>query len=187
MLAGFEVEVGPGEPFLSVPWEGEGECERFLDLRAHPDLIDILPEAAEASLRDALVALNSESSRFFTAKCDLWREVALSGEEQGFFPHACCKRSSYIDVIFFDPLRRASFADAEGQMRNWVQHLRTIASDNASADFVLRACEIEGDRGFYWSVYVNGFGADEEDAQRHWREALDLVVRTMVAGPCPEQ
>jgi len=186
MLATFTVEIGAGLPRLSVPWRDSGNAEAsgFIDLRARPDMLASLPEAVDPALYGALAALNSPGSSLFTAKCDLWHESTFDEEEQGFFPTALRTCASYIDVLWVDPVLRSSFAACERKMQQWVADMRQISNETASTEFILRSCEVEGAPGFYWSVYISGFGVDPAETYRYWSEALLQVVDVMLMKVC---
>lgn len=179
MLASFEVELGGDAPFLSLPWQSEDGSLRFVNLR-ESDLSG-LPEAADPGMRTALLALNAQGSPLLTAKCDLWSASTLSQEEQGFFPTARAKYASYVDVLWLDARLRSSFVAAERQMRCWTSGLRAAENEQASAEVILRACAVNGEAGFYWSVYVSGFGVDPAAAHRGWGEALLQVTAALLA------
>ncbi|HEY0564076.1 MAG TPA: hypothetical protein VGC88_00755, partial [Terriglobales bacterium] len=113
--------------------------------------------------------LNSGASEFFTAKCDVWSTQELDEEEQIFA--ADWKRSSYIDVVLRDPTERTNFAACEQRMREWVRSLRT-GDVEGSVSVVLRECVVNHAAGFYWTIYVSGYGDTEAHATQAWEGAL---------------
>jgi hypothetical protein len=67
MEADWEVEIGGDAPVIEAEWPG------FIDLRVQPSRISEISEATTfLPLADLLLALNRESSRVCTSKCDVW-------------------------------------------------------------------------------------------------------------------
>ena len=101
MEADWAAEVGPDLPCIDVPWEG------FVDLRQDPSALMALAEAAaHPALRESLLALNTEHSHMFTAKCDAWTLARYDIDPDEFaaqVEQACEGFASYIDMLHRDP------------------------------------------------------------------------------------
>lgn len=179
MLAEFEVEIGGASPMLSVPWADERGLLAFFDLRENPALVDDIPESRDAALRNALLELNSSASPFLTAKCDLWTTQELSEEEDVF--QAAWKHASYIDLLWRDPVQRARFAVCESAMREWILGLRESSLQPASAAMILRRCNVWNRAGYYWTVYLSGYGETGSAARDTWAGALQELLRLLLA------
>ena len=184
MEADFSVEIGgPDDPVLDVPWSAENT--RYYDLRANPALLAELPEAVEfPELWDALVELNSPRSAVATVKCDAFpAEISLAEEIFG----ADAKFGGYIDFVFEDA-RRFSFEVHERFARECVERLRNAPELPASAEFIIRRAVFhDGEirEGFYFTLYVFGYGPDQNVARAQWGLALRQVIQVVIecCGP----
>ena len=186
MEADFSVEIGgPDDPVLDVPWSAEGT--RYYDLRAHPELLAEVPEAVGfPELWDALVELNSPRSPVATVKCDAFAaEISLAEEIFG----ADAKFGGYIDFIF-DDARRFSFETHERMARECVEQMRSLSELPASAELIIRrALFHNGDtrEGFYVTLYVFGYGSDEDAARAQWARALRQVTHVVIECGRPDR
>jgi len=183
MLAEFEVEIGPDQPRLGVPWQEETGALHFVDLASNASLVDHIPESRDTAMRTALLALNRDRSHYSTAKCDLWTTEDLDEEEREMFG-AAWKHACYIDVLFADACRRASYEECEQRMRSWMPHLRALDVEDASVSIILRQCDVRlgAERvthGFYWTIYVTGFAETGLAARDAWATALLLTVEVI--------
>ncbi|HEY0796084.1 MAG TPA: hypothetical protein VGD64_09915 [Acidisarcina sp.] len=189
MEADWAVEIGAGLDCIDVPWSGEdwgpgSSCE-FIDLLAAPELsasIARIPEARdESALCSGLIRLNGPGSPVFTSKCDLW--TLESGEIDSYELDAAgpviAGRASYIDFVFRDAARFASFDAHERWMRRVVDYLRQSALRSVRVDFVLRQAEVRGVEGFGISFYAIGCGPDGVSAALSWEAALAAAVEAI--------
>ncbi|MEO8727250.1 MAG: hypothetical protein ABI383_14140 [Acidobacteriaceae bacterium] len=174
MLAEFEVEIGGASPTLSVPWADERGLLAYFDLRQNSALVDDIPESRDVALRNALLRLNAPTSPFLTAKCDLWTTQELSDEEVIF--RAGWKHASYIDLLWRDPPQRTHFGPCEAAMRAWIVELRKSPIESASAAIILRRCNVWNRAGYYWTVYLSGFGDTGISARDLWAAALEELL-----------
>jgi hypothetical protein len=179
--ADFSVELGRDDPVLEIPWVAENG-PRYLGLKRNPELLLELEEARRFSeLRDFLVFLNSPSSVLETAKCDAWASDQIHPEEEIF--GAAWKFGSYVDLLFSQEQARFSFDDHERFARRVVDLLKHVPEIPASAEFIIRRCyyheHADPRDGFYITVYVLGFGDDEEQARQQWGIGLKLVENAM--------
>jgi hypothetical protein len=172
--ADFAVELGAGDETLEFPWAGcGGVC--YYDLKRQPELIALIEEARDLkALSEFLVALNSSSSPFETAKCDAWSTAEISPEEEIF--GGAWKFGSYVDLLFSDE-RRFSFPAHETMLKRWKALLQRVPDIPAAAEFIVRRCFFKGEPsdGFYVTLYTFGYGEDEDRARTQWAIGLKLV------------
>ncbi len=179
MQAEFTVELGVEDPTLALPWTDPEDRWQFVDLRHHPEQIDDIPEAKDLpELREFLVAANAASSNLQSAKCDTWFSREITEEEAVF--GAACKYESYVDVAFHQAAPQKSFPIHEAFAIRLVELLRRAPELPASAEIVIRRAHFESPdnsvrEGFYFTIYINGYGDDEPDAKQACGIALRLA------------
>lgn len=179
MQAEFTVELGAEDPTLALPWTDPEDRWHFVDLRAHPEHIGSISEAnGLPELREFLIAVNAASSNLQSAKCDAWFSREISEEEAVF--GAACKFGSYVDVAFHQPAPQGSFPIHEAFALRLVELLRRAPELPASAEIAIRRAHFESPNGsvregFYFTIYVNGYGDDETEAKQACGIALRLV------------
>jgi hypothetical protein len=180
----FAIELGRDDETLDFPWQAaEHEGLRYYDLKRHPELISYIEEAQRApELRDFLLAVNSAQSGLLTAKCDAWTSSEINPEEEIF--GAPCKFGSYIDLLFADEERRASFPEHEQFVTRVTGLLKHVPELPASAELLIRRCYYQGasassHQGLYITFYLFGFGQDEASARIQWGIALKLVENVL--------
>jgi len=178
MDADFSIELGHEDPVLDFPWtDPEGKLPYF-DLKHHPELLAQVEEAKRfPELGDFLHAVNSAMSLIESAKCDAWSTTELTPEEEIYgVPHKC---ASYADLVFSDLSHRQSFGVHEHFAKKLVELLRRTPETPSTAELCVRRClfHAEGDtrEGFYYSLYVSGYGKDEVRARQNWGIALKLA------------
>ena len=84
MHSDWTVACGADDPWVVVPWAGKDRTMRYVDLRAAPDALMEIPEAAKfPSWLRRFSAGTSPSRSLFTAKCDVWSYPAdlFDGED----------------------------------------------------------------------------------------------------------
>ncbi len=179
MEADYAVELTSDDERLQIPWAApDGKC-LYLDLKQHPELIYEVEEAQrEPALADFLRRINARESAMQSAKCDAWTNDQINPEEEIFGLPAKC--GSYIDLIFADE-RRFSFPAHESLAKQVTQLLKKAPEIPASAEFLIRRCEFQGveEPGFYFTVYVFGFGDDEQSAHQQWEIGLRLTENAL--------
>ena len=181
MDADFSIELGHDDPALDFPWRDPTGQLVYVDLKRHPEFISQIEEAVKfPELAEFLKATNWEPNVFASAKCDVWTTTELSAEEDVFA--ASHKFSIYVDLVFSDMARRISLPLHESFARALVELLRRAPEIAAAAEFCIRRCFFrkgneteEISEGFYFTVYVNGYGDDEVNAQKNWVIAMKLV------------
>jgi len=202
MHAEWQVECGADDPVVVVPWSGPDTS--FVDLRAHPDSIEEIPEAdAHPPLMQALRALNTNRSPVFTAKCDAWAlsedevaqlrldlalEVVDAHEEEAAENDSAALQSgfgSYIDFICRDRALFASFARQEHLLRSVTRLALPLDHPRAALDCVLRPAFVSlqgAQEGFAVSVYVKALGESSRKAWSAWAMAIADVVDLLRRG-----
>jgi hypothetical protein len=180
MEADWSVEIGPGLPSIDASWEG------FVDLRASPQTIDTLLEVAQhPPLREALLALNSQDSPWFTTKCDTW---PLAADKIDLYEFAARQEeaqagiASYIDILARDTERFSSFAFQEQMMRQLTAQLRMRNLPQGRVDLVLRAADWKEQNGYGVTLYAAGCGATEARAYGVWQTVLSVAVAATIAA-----
>jgi hypothetical protein len=179
MDADFSVELGADDPVLDLPWTDSSGKLAYYDLKRHPELLARIEDANRyPELAAFLCAVNSPRSPFESAKCDAWTTQELAPEEEIF--GASHKFASYVDIVYSTPIDRCSLPSHERFVRRLVELLRRAPETSSSAEVCLRRCfftEQEApSEGFYFTVYVSGYGSDEPAAQKHWAIAMNLVA-----------
>src|SRR5689334_16840474 len=121
---------------MEVPWSApESNGPRYYDLKRQPELLLNVEEAFKnRELGEFLAAMNSRNSMLETSKCDVWTSRELIEEEQVY--QADCKFASYIDLVFTDQTRQASFDEHESLSREICGLLKRAPDVSAAAEFV---------------------------------------------------
>lgn len=186
MQADFSVECGADDPALEVPWTSEDGSQRFFDLKSQPELLLNIEETYDnRELADFLVALNSAHSPFQTAKCDTWLTDEL--DEQDAIFGVPLKYGSYVDVIFADRAQQLDFAANESLASQLSTMLSRIPDFASAAEFVVRRCYFhrngnmdESEDGFCVTLYVSGYGDEDESARKNWTIGLAVVRNALL-------
>jgi hypothetical protein len=184
----FSIELGHDDPVLDFPWTDPSAQVAYYDLKRHPELIANLDEALKfPELAAFLRSVNSTRSVFESAKCDAWTTGELQAEEESFdaahfdaaHKDAAQKFSSYVDLVCSNPEQRRSFDFHEGFARKLTDLLKRAPEMPASVEVCVRRCFLAETQpvleGFYFTIYVNGYGADELAAQTNWAIGLQLA------------
>ena len=183
MEADWSVACGADDPTVVIPWSSEQESVRYIDLRAAPDNIDQIQEAARyPALAAALRSWNQPGSPVFTAKCDVWSYAAdlFDAEELPGFQHA---HASYIDLVAADLAVFSNFAACEQRLRSWTNHARSIELPPARCEWTLRRASFlsAGEiAGFATTLYVWGYGASPSAAADAWSAALVALIEPVL-------
>jgi hypothetical protein len=192
MDADFSIELGHEDPVLDFPWKDPSGELAYVDLKRHPELMAQIEEAERfPELKEFLRALNSTHSMVETAKCDAWHTEELNAEEDIY--NASHKFASYVDVVFSS---RINLADSEvsclrqslsahEQFAGKLVGLMRRAPDMPSvAEICVRRCYYDESvgihEGFYCTLYLSGYGNDEDRARQNWGLALKLVASAIV-------
>lgn len=185
MLAEWSVELGADDPQLEIPWSSADGRVRYLDLKRQPELLLEVPEACDnLALAEFLNWANSAESVFETVKCDSWSSDEITPEEE-FFGEPC-KFGSYVDLLFTAESIRAKFLEHELFIRNLASLLSRAPEMPASAELIVRRCTDRRSQSrnredcFYTTLYVHGYGEDEQRARERWEIALKMVQHAMV-------
>ncbi|HEY6447159.1 MAG TPA: hypothetical protein VIY53_11920 [Acidobacteriaceae bacterium] len=174
MEADWAAEIGPRLDRIDSGWQG------FIDLRADPQAIREISEAAPGSaLESALATLNGPSSAVFTCKCDRWPvlpEDLDPYEMETSREHARTGVASWIDVVARNAELFASFAGHEAWARQTVLRLRAMPLANGRVDLVIRAAMSRESSGFGITLYATGCGPDAGAAEAAWEAILRAGV-----------
>ena len=183
MDADFSVELGRDDPVLDFPWTDPEGKFAYYDLKHRPELLAQVEEARQfPELREFLRAVNSNLSAVESAKCDVWTTGDLSPEEEIF--GASHKFASYVDLVFSRSDHRESFSFHERFAKRLVELLRQTPETPSAAEVSIRrgfyAEEEKTREGCYFTIYVSGYGDDEDRARRHWEITLKLVAHAVL-------
>lgn len=182
MDADFSVELGGEDPVLDFPWTDASGRLAYFDLKRHPELLEQIEEGQRfPELADFLRGANSARSEVESAKCDAWTTTDLTPEEEIFA--ASHKFASYVDLVSSDSDQRQSFPEHERFAKRLVALLRRAPEVSSSAEVCVRRCFFgeasEASEGFYFTVYVNGYGNDEAAARQNWAIGMRLVANAI--------
>lgn len=183
MDADFSVELGLEDPVLDFPWTDASGKLAYFDLKRHPELLTQVKEVEEQpDLAEFLRCINSARSVVESAKCDAWATTELTPEEEIFA--ASHRFASYVDLVFSCPDHRQSFPRHESFAKRLVTLLRRAPEVSSSVEVCVRRCffgeDAETGAGFYFTVYVNGYGNDEAGARQNWAIGLKLAGNVIV-------
>ncbi len=183
MDADFSIELCKEDPVLDFPWKDPTGRLAYVDLKRQPDLIAQVEEARKfPELGEFLGMVNSARSVVESAKCDTWTATDLTPEEDIY--DASQKFASYIDLVFSHSDERWSFEQHERFAERWTELLRRAPELSTSAEICVRRCffgeEANVRDGFYFTVYINGYGNDEEDARKNWSIGTKLAATAIL-------
>jgi hypothetical protein len=183
MDADFSIELGREDPVLDFPWKDPEGKLAYVDLKRCPELMASIQEAEQfPELGEFLRTLNSPRSVVETAKCDAWATTELSPEEEIY--HASHKFASYVDLVFSEIDARLSLSRHQQLVNKLTELLRRAPEVPSAAELCVRRCYLsEGStvqEGFYFTIYVSGYGNDEARARQHWGVGLKLVGNAIV-------
>ena len=174
MDAEFSVELGADDPTLAVPWRSPDGHISYLDLRSTPEAIEQVVEVrAFPELRELLQALNASGSPYQTAKCDAWFDTLMDVDDEPY--GAAMKCACYVDVFFGGLENLAPFNEHEQRAQAVVQRLRQAEDVPARIEVIVRRAFFQDESGFYWTVYVFGYGDDMDSARSNWNAALTAL------------
>jgi hypothetical protein len=183
MDADFSIELGRDDPVLDFPWTDPDGKIAYYDLKREPETLARVEEARQyPQLAEFLRAVNSTLSAMESAKCDAWATEDLSAEEEIF--GASHKLASYVDLVFSRSDQRESFPDHDHFAKRLVELLRQTPETPSAAEVCVRrafyAQEGKTREGFYFTVYVSGYGDAEARARQNWEIALKLVAHAVL-------
>jgi len=156
MNADWEVEIGGDAPVIEAFWPG------FIDLRAHPDRVSAIVETVTfPPLAGLLQFLNAADSLLWTSKCDVWEPE----------PYAI---ALYIDMLPCEGSVFVKWQAAAAFCREFVHRLARRATDDCTADLVIRQAIAGGVTGFGITAYLSASGLDKPQAA--------TLLATAIAG-----
>ena len=184
MEADWEVEIGSGAPVIDGAWEG------WLDLRADPNLVAEIEEAAQfPSLGESLALLNAPSSPVWTSKCDVWSVEDFDPDElDADRKAAVLALGCYIDLLSTDA---AVFSTVDACAR-WSQrlclYLRSEPLRQCRVDVIVRrAFRTSESAGLGVTTYITACGADRPEATDSLRRALAVLTGLVLASKASSQ
>ena len=183
MEAESSVELGCEDARLELPWRDPEGRLVYCNLREDLSAIDSLPElTALPALGAFLRALNAADSPFESAKCDVWTEEGLAAHEAFFEGDG--KRCCYVDLLLNQThaALRADFELHERLADAWA-HALDEQTGEATAEMIVRRCvfhQLEPHEGYYWTLYLRGFGEGGEERQQRLEEALEKTLETLL-------
>ena len=173
---------------LDFPWQDPAGKLAYVDLKRHPELLSKIEEAEKfPELEKFLHTFNSPRSIVQTAKCDAWATTELTAEEEIY--NASHKFSSYVDAVFSsEDARQSGPQEAlpvhEDFARKLVELLRRAPETPSSAEVCIRRCyyaeKANTREGLYFTLYVSGYGNEQNFARRNWAVALKLVANAII-------
>lgn len=189
MDADFSVELGADDDALEFPWASPDGGLCYYDLKSQPDLLLYIREASDyPELGRYLTTVNSERSVVLTAKCDVWTEDELTEVEAIY--DAKTKLGCYVDHLFAGAESgaedvRFDFERHERVAERLVELLGRVPPISAAVEVIIRRCYYHLDDepvrpGFYFTIYVFGYGDDAADARKGWGIALDLLQNVVL-------
>jgi hypothetical protein len=184
MDADFSIELDHDDPVLDFPWTDPSGKLAYFDLKRHPELIAKIAEGQSfPELAEFFCSINSQRSAFETAKCDAWTTTELTAEEEIF--DVSHKLASYVDLVFTKLEARSSYDLHKEFAAKLSDLLRRAAEMPASVEICVRRCyftdtQAATNQGFYFTLYVNGYGNDEGIARRNWSIALNLAANAIL-------
>ena len=192
MDADYTIELGKEDPVLDFPWKDPSGLVSYVDIKKHPELLSTIVETTKLpALGEFLSALNSSTSLLETAKCDVWETEELTPDEEVF--GASHKFASYVDLVFslnvVDPMgnphpNRFAFSSHERFAKQVIELLQKAPDLATSCELCVRRCFYEKSEGiqegFYFTLYVNGYGDDEQAARQNWEIGLRLVRHALL-------
>jgi len=138
MQADFSVELGREAPALEIPWRSDDPSVRYYDLKSHPELVQLIPEAvAYPEMGSFLSRINAAGFPLATEKCDVWSSSKVAPEEEIFGDR---KFVSYIDLVFVDQGDRCSFEKHEAFAKELCRLLSYAPEIAATVELVIRHC-----------------------------------------------
>jgi len=189
MDAEFSIELGGDDPVLDLPWKDPSGKFVYCDLKRRPEMIASIEEAEKSpELAEFLTAVNSADSALETAKCDVWMTTELSPDEDIY--EASHKCASYVDVVLSAiDIRLLSLEQSltihERFAGNLVELLHAAESHSGMrAEVCVRRCYFgDGEaarEGCYFTLYVSGYGSDDDSARRNWGTGLKIVGKAIL-------
>lgn len=182
MDADWSVELGRDDEALEFPWSSPDGTRGFVDLSRNLEAISEISEAAQyPELAGFLLVLNSKSSPWLTAKCDVWIDHELGEAEEIY--DAKLKMCSYVDLVSRNESERLSFEQHEQWVKSATFRLRNIGPHPIACELIVRRCWYHADSraddepvpGFYVTLYLFAYGNDEIQARARWGEGLALI------------
>ena len=182
MEADFFVELGSDDEVLDFPWSDPHGRLRYYDLKHQPELLPELEEARQfPELAEFLAAINAPACKLESAKCDAWFTTDMQPGD-GIFG-ASGKFGGYVDLIFSSS-EHLSLPAHERLAQQLTKLLKRVPEIPAAAELLIRRCYYhDGDEttvGFYFTLYLFGYGDDAEQSRQRWAIGLRLMANAIL-------
>ncbi len=183
MDADFSIELGTKiRCWIFLGTDPAGKLA-YVDLKRHPELLATIEEAKKfPELGEFLRTINSSRSALEMAKCDVWETTELNAEEEIY--NAAHKFASYVDVLFTEDDARPTLPAHEQFARKLVELLHRAPETPSAAEVCVRQCYYGADdgirEGFFFTLYVSGYGNDSAGARQNWAVGLKLTGNAIV-------
>ncbi len=195
MDADWSVECAGDDPLVAVPWQNADGTLTFVDLRSElprdPEVLLQIPEARQyPAIAAALGRWNHATSPLFTAKCDVWSYPAHLFDAEDL-PGFAFARGSDVDFIPLATETFQHFPAAELQLRRWKEMAASIPAPDARCEWILRRAMLAPEdakecvqyrQGYAATLYVWGYGGNEESAATAWEFALTSLIEPTLAA-----
>ena len=197
MEAEFSVDLGPEAPALELPWASKDGQQRFFDLRARPELLLEIPEAAgNRALGEFLSSINTAGGPLQTVKCDTWFSSEMSEEEKVY--GTALKFASYVDIVFTCGETRREMSKYEKFGRDLCGLLAKAPPISVAAELAVRRCYVhsaalaagklpepdaaasDSEDAYCVTLYLTGYGDEEDEARQRWTIGLKLVENAIL-------
>ena len=167
------------DKLTAVPYVTPDDPDRrFIDLRAHPEQIDLIGELdGRPAMREQIMLLNARSSPFFSIGCE--RSVSRLRRQDG---SPIWKTTSYVQFAFVEPGRC--------EVANYVPLARALheaLEGRADSGECNRLVELEPDpiviqpagrRAWSMTIWTTAYALDGETSVHEW--SLCMLAQTAV-------
>jgi hypothetical protein len=174
-------ELDAGDDTLEVPWASPVQPGlRYLDLKAHPEETERLEECRKyPPLADFLRRVNSVTSPFRSAKCDVWTTTDLAEDERVDFKLPV-KVGSYVDLLFDRPDLNSKL-EPHVQLGAKLSEVLGPLRVQAQMEIYVRRCLFHPEErwGYYVTVFTHAYGASSREAEEEWNRAVDALGNTL--------
>ncbi len=177
-------ELDTDDASLEIPWSSPTDpAVRYIDLKAFPEAIELLPECNRYPVLIPLLRLaNAPESIFRTAKCDVWSTDDLAEDERVDF-QLPWKVGSYVDLVF-DCQELASKLEACLGLGEQIAGFFRPLRGQAQLEVALRRCLFHPHDawGCAATIFVHAYGGAIREAEREWGKAVRALARSLGAA-----
>jgi hypothetical protein len=184
MLVDISQETDPGDPVLELPWaDPDNPSSAYTDVKRRPEAALELAECRRfPALGSFLTRVNAAALPFRTAKCDAWATSELDLEERiaHGLPH---KIGGYVDLLI-DRADLNAHAEPYQKLGALLAQLLKENTAHAQIEIFIRRCifTLENRSGYYATVFVHGYGATPQEAEKEWNSAMASLAEALAAA-----